>query len=234
MCVMLYGLVMCIGENDSSASRAGVSVLRCVGTLAGDAGVGWGLGSSGPMILGWRWNVAFLFVALFSTSSSFLGGAGVGGVFDDLERVVGLGRGEVNVAVGVVKGVGVGEASFRRALFAFLLRNLSSSSEVTSESLASKSILMATDSRLVQLLRELPPKEGARFTPVGKGVEPVNVSERRSFRGPVAMPSKNSSELLEIDEVVLFKMREGLGEMAEFRVVELGVDGRRDGAEIRG
>lgn len=74
ICVMLYGLVMCMGEIDSSAFRTGVSVLRRAGALAGDAGVGCGLGSSGPMMLERRWKVVFFFVALFSTFSSFLGG----------------------------------------------------------------------------------------------------------------------------------------------------------------
>lgn len=134
----------------------------------------------------------------------------------------------------VSDGVGVGEASFRRALFAFLLRSLSSSSDVTSESLASKSMLMATDSRLVQLLRELPPYEGARFKLVGKSTAPAKVSERLSFRGPASMECKNSSEPFERDEVVLLRIREGLGEIVEFKVSELGVDGRSEGLEVRG
>ena len=58
--------------------------------------------------------------------------------------------------------VGIGEEIFLRALFAFLLRICSSSSEVASEFLASKSILMATDSRL---FLELFPNDGARFKP---------------------------------------------------------------------
>lgn len=63
----------------------------------------------------------------------------------------------------VIGDSGVGEEAFLRALFAFLLRSRSSSSdEVASEFLASKSMLMATDSRL---LRELFPNEGARFKP---------------------------------------------------------------------
>lgn len=48
------------------------------------------------------------------------------------------------------------------------------------------------------------------------------------------MECKNSSDSFEMDEVVLLRMREGLGEISEFKVVELGVDGRSDGVEIRG
>ena len=77
--------------------------------------------------------------------------------------------------LGVTMGeVGVGDDIFLRTRFAFRLRIFSSSSEdVASEALASKSMLIATDSKL---LRELP-NEGARFRPRGKQ-EPANVSER--------------------------------------------------------
>ena len=94
-----------------------------------------------------------------------------------LERVVGLD--DVGTVGGTNEKVGVGEAAFRRALFAFWLRNFSSSSEdVASEFFALKSILIAADSKL---LRELP-KDGARLIPGVRNDDPVSVSERRIRR----------------------------------------------------
>jgi hypothetical protein len=77
---------------------------------------------------------------------------------------------------GAMGDAGVGEHAFLRALLTFLHRNFSSSSEeVTSEAFASKSMLIAADSRL---LRELLLNEGARFNPRGNNEDPVKVSER--------------------------------------------------------
>lgn len=112
----------------------------------------------------------------------------MGGVFEDtlegvfgtaLERVADLAN-DVGRAEEANGEVGTGEAAFRRALFAFWPRNFSSSSEeVASEFFALKSMLIATESKL---LRELP-NEGARLMPGVRSDDAVNVSERRTRRG---------------------------------------------------
>lgn len=118
--------------------------------------------------------------------------------------------------------VGVGEAAFRRTLFAFWLRNFSSSSEeVASEFFALKSILIATESKL---LRELP-KEGARLIPGAQNDDPANVSERRTRREEITTGWSESLESDDIDRRIL----EGLAsEIPELSVEELGVEGFRE------
>lgn len=148
---------------------------------AGSSRLGWGLGSSPPNMFGLRCTSALALEVrvracsvLFPLDAIFeVGLEGVLGIA--LERVAGL-EDDVGRAGGAV---GVGEAAFRRALFAFWLRSFSSSSEeVASEFFALKSILIAADSKL---LRELP-KDGARLMPGVRNDDPVNVSERRIRR----------------------------------------------------
>ena len=228
----LYGLAGIVGRPMGDAGIAdlcaGVPVARATRLEVGDFGVCCGLGSSGPMILERCWKAVFLFGArLLSVISPLLDATEVtlGTPFD---LVTDFGEGEDRIDGETGGGVGVGEDAFLRTLFAALLRNFSSSSEVASESLALKSILIATDSKLLQLLRELLPKDGARLRPVGKGVEPANVSERRSLRtlGLIA-GVVNSSESFDIDEIDFLNICMGLGDTPEFNVVELGVDGLR-------
>lgn len=150
---------------------------------------GCGQGSSPPKILGLRARFALALGREERVCIVGLGfeavlclGVAVDGVFAAvLERVTGLAGGEITIgeAIGEPAGdVGVGDGIFLLALFAFLLRNFSSSSEeVTSESFALKSILMA-DSRL---LRELPPNDGARLRPAYSD-DPVSVSDRLTRR----------------------------------------------------
>lgn len=171
-----------------TTGEAGVlSVVRGDGLgrrlTAGSSRLGWGLGSSPPNMLGLRCRSALGLGArvracsvLFPTEGFFeVGLEGVLGTA--LERVVGLD--DVGTVGGTNEKVGVGEAAFRRALFAFWLRNFSSSSEdVASEFFALKSILIAADSKL---LRELP-KDGARLIPGVRNDDPVSVSERRIRR----------------------------------------------------
>lgn len=129
-----------------------------------------------------------------------------------------LGSGEVKG----VSGGGVGDAALVLAFLAFLLRIFSSSSEdVTSESLELWSMLIDVESRL---FRELAPKEGARLR--GR-LEPAKESERmmRWTRGSAAL---DASDALDREDWDLFIRNGREPDMLELRVVELGVDGRKE------
>ena len=69
--------------------------------------------------------------------------------------------------------------------------------------------------------------------PVGKGAGPANVSERLSRRTlGLTTGAMNWSESFDIDEMDLLSIREGReAEISELRVVELGVDGLREGED---
>ena len=198
------------------------------------AGVGCGCGSSGPRKLGWRWRDDFCLVVRFlSPFSPFCSAelAATEVVLEAvLERVLGREGGE-RMGGDSGGGVGVGDVAFVRALFAYLWRNFSSSSEdVTSESRALKSILIALDSRL---LRELSLYEGALFSP-GKRVDPAKVSERLSLRTLAVTAGGAISDSVDIDDCDLLSMRDGLeAEISELSVVELGVEGFKETVEFR-
>lgn len=83
-------------------------------------------------------------------------------------------------------------------------------------------MLIATDSKL---LRELP-KEGARLIPPVREGIPVVVSDRRTRR--VATTSC-WSDSLEVEHADLRKAEGLTSESPEFSVIELGVEGIRDG-----
>lgn len=79
-------------------------------------------------------------------------------------------------------------------------------------------MLIATDS---MLLRELP-KDGARLRLVG----PVAVSGRRTRR---VATTKGWSDSLDMEEMDLRKADGLTSDIPELRVIELGVDGMREG-----
>lgn len=139
--------------------------------------MGCGFGNSGPKILGFRLRFALGLAEL-------LGPADLRSLIEGVP--LGVGKGECDALVGVeccmcfegVKGiVGGGDTALVRALLDFLRLTFSSSSDVTSESLALKSILMAIDSILPL---ELAPNEGARFK--GRVAEKAADTEKVSAR----------------------------------------------------
>lgn len=145
---------------------------------AGGSKFGCGFGSSGPKMLGLRLTFALCLTDPFGTPDlcSLL----VGVPFEIGREGVRLVGGDCRMGFVGVNGieVGGGDDALVRAFFAFLRLNFSSSSDVTSESLASlKSMLIAIDSILPL---ELAPNEGARFKGrlVEKAADPVKVSAR--------------------------------------------------------
>lgn len=144
---------------------------------AGGSKLGCGLGSSGPRILGLRFRFALGLADAFTALdllSLFVGVALEIGVAEGVTLVGVESRPGFEGVRGIL--VGGGDVAFVRAFLVFLRYLIfSSSSDVTSESLALKSMLMATDSMLPL---ELALKEGARFKGRAKASETLNVSAR--------------------------------------------------------